>query len=77
MNTVGYAAKKADSKLIPFEFDRRELGPSDIALDIKFCGICHSDIHQEAEEVASALSNPEFPEEFEEVWGLNASGVEV
>ena len=31
----------------------------------------------EAEEVASALSNPKFPEEFEEVWGLNALGVEV
>ena len=33
----------------PFErttIERRELGPADVLIDVKFCGICHSDIHQ-------------------------------
>src|SRR5437763_9885590 len=29
----------------PLEIERRALGPNDVRIDIKFCGICHSDIH--------------------------------
>lgn len=50
MKTRGYAALTAASKLEPFEFVRRELGPHDIAIDIAFAGICHSDIHQVRQE---------------------------
>jgi uncharacterized zinc-type alcohol dehydrogenase-like protein len=41
-----YAAKSAIEPLAPFEFFRREVGVKDVLIDIKFCGICHSDIHQ-------------------------------
>ena len=41
----GYAAKDAKSPLAPFKFERRDPGPKDIAIDILYCGICHSDIH--------------------------------
>ena len=42
----GYAVADPKAKLAPFAFDRRDLGPTDVRLDIQFCGICHSDIHQ-------------------------------
>ncbi|MBM4302794.1 MAG: NAD(P)-dependent alcohol dehydrogenase [Deltaproteobacteria bacterium] len=42
----GYAAQSATSVLAPFSFERRQLGPKDILIDIAYCGICHSDIHQ-------------------------------
>lgn len=42
----GYAAASPKAPLGPFSFERRETGAHDLAIDIKFCGICHSDIHQ-------------------------------
>lgn len=42
----GYAVKDAQSSLIPFSFERRDLRPNDVRIDILFCGVCHSDIHQ-------------------------------
>ncbi len=47
---TGYAAKNATSPLAPIDFERRELGAHDVALDIMFCGVCHSDIHQARDE---------------------------
>ncbi len=44
--TKGYAALKANQPLTPFSFERRDPGANDVVVDIKFCGICHSDIHQ-------------------------------
>lgn len=44
--TLGYAALNSTSPLIPFEFDRREPKPHDIVIEIDYCGVCHSDIHQ-------------------------------
>jgi alcohol dehydrogenase (NADP+) len=44
--TKAYAAFDATSPLGPFGFDRRAPGPHDVLIDIKFCGICHTDIHQ-------------------------------
>ncbi|MDX2345817.1 MAG: NAD(P)-dependent alcohol dehydrogenase [Legionella sp.] len=44
--TIGYAANKAGASLEKFTFDRRNVGAHDIAIDILFCGICHSDLHQ-------------------------------
>ena len=41
-----YAAQNATDPLGPFQVDRRELRADDVAIDIKFCGVCHSDIHQ-------------------------------
>jgi uncharacterized zinc-type alcohol dehydrogenase-like protein len=40
-----YAAPSATGALIPTTIERREVGPHDVLIDIKFAGICHSDIH--------------------------------
>jgi uncharacterized zinc-type alcohol dehydrogenase-like protein len=46
MKTNAYAATAADQPLGPMTIDRRDPGPEDVAIDVLFCGICHSDIHQ-------------------------------
>jgi alcohol dehydrogenase (NADP+) len=51
----GYAAHSATESLVPFKFDRRDVGPEDVLIDIKFCGICHSDIHQARNEWGNSL----------------------
>lgn len=45
-----YAAQTATSALAPFEIHRREPGPSDVEMEILFCGVCHSDLHQARDE---------------------------
>ncbi|MBY0517177.1 MAG: NAD(P)-dependent alcohol dehydrogenase [Bacteriovoracaceae bacterium] len=45
MKTFGYAAHTAKAPLAPYTFERRAVGEHDIAIEIKYCGICHSDIH--------------------------------
>src|SRR5690349_18766585 len=45
IKTKGYAATSAKSPLKPYAFERREPGEHDVVFDIKFCGICHTDIH--------------------------------
>ncbi|MBX7244964.1 MAG: NAD(P)-dependent alcohol dehydrogenase [Candidatus Sumerlaeaceae bacterium] len=52
--TKGYAAPAAKAPLGPFAFERRDVGDHDVAIDIKFCGICHSDIHQARDEWGGA-----------------------
>lgn len=46
----GYAAFKASAPLAPFSFQRRELRADDVLIDIKYCGVCHSDIHMVRDE---------------------------
>jgi uncharacterized zinc-type alcohol dehydrogenase-like protein len=46
INSKGFAAHKAKGVLSPFAFQRREPAPCDIAIEIRYCGVCHSDIHQ-------------------------------
>jgi uncharacterized zinc-type alcohol dehydrogenase-like protein len=46
MITKAYAAPTAGAPLEPMEIERRDLRPHDILIDIKFTGICHTDIHQ-------------------------------
>lgn len=46
MNTAAYAARGASAPLAPFSFERRAVGPRDVHIEILFCGVCHSDIHQ-------------------------------
>lgn len=43
--TKAYAGYDAVSPLKPYSFDRREVGESDVQIDIQYCGVCHSDIH--------------------------------
>lgn len=42
----GYAAHNQQDPLVPWNFERRTIGPDDVEIDILYCGICHSDIHQ-------------------------------
>jgi alcohol dehydrogenase (NADP+) len=51
----GYAAATAKAALTPYSFERREPREHDVAIDIKYCGICHSDIHQAREEWGTAI----------------------
>ena len=44
--TKAFAAQNATSPLGPFTFDRREPGAHDVQIEILYCGVCHSDIHQ-------------------------------
>lgn len=43
--TRAFAATAADKPLTPYSFDRRDPGPDDVLIDIKYCGVCHSDLH--------------------------------
>ncbi|HEX7965362.1 MAG TPA: NAD(P)-dependent alcohol dehydrogenase [Gammaproteobacteria bacterium] len=44
--TRAYAAQSATTPLAPFDFERRDLRADDVAIDILYCGVCHTDIHQ-------------------------------
>ena len=55
MKARGIAAMAASAPLVPFEFERRELGSRDVALNVSYAGICHSDIHQAREEWGPSL----------------------
>ncbi len=50
MQTASYAAMEAGAALEPFSIDRRSVGPNDVLIQIQYCGICHSDIHQVRDE---------------------------
>jgi len=56
MPTVkAYAVPAAKAPLAPWTFERREPGEKDVALDVLFCGVCHSDIHQARDEWGGAV----------------------
>jgi uncharacterized zinc-type alcohol dehydrogenase-like protein len=46
LKSIGYAAHDAKSPLMPFSFERREPGAQDVHIEILYCGVCHSDLHQ-------------------------------
>jgi uncharacterized zinc-type alcohol dehydrogenase-like protein len=48
--TPAYAAVSAKTPLAPFSIERREPGPNDVLIEILFCGVCHSDVHQARDE---------------------------
>src|SRR5580698_3632337 len=48
--TKGYAATAAKGPLGPFAFERRDPRDTDVVIEIKYCGVCHSDIHQARDE---------------------------
>jgi uncharacterized zinc-type alcohol dehydrogenase-like protein len=55
IKSLSYAAHDKHSPLIPFSFDRRDPGPNDVVVEIAYCGICHSDIHQVRDEWGNAI----------------------
>ena len=48
--TLAYAAQSATSPVAPWEFERRELRPDDVDIEIMYCGVCHTDIHMTRDE---------------------------
>ncbi|CNE06054.1 NAD(P)-dependent alcohol dehydrogenase [Yersinia enterocolitica] len=46
MKVLGYAAMSAKVPLAPFEFTRRAPRPDDVVMEVLYCGVCHSDLHQ-------------------------------
>jgi uncharacterized zinc-type alcohol dehydrogenase-like protein len=52
---IGYAAHSAKDALVPFNFERRELGTKDVKIEILFCGVCHSDLHTVRNEWQNAV----------------------
>ncbi len=53
--TKAYAALSPTTPLVPFEVERREPGPADVVIDVAWCGVCHSDIHQARNEWGGSL----------------------
>ena len=45
ITVAAYAAPSAAEPLAPATIERRDVGPTDVRIDIKFAGICHTDIH--------------------------------
>jgi uncharacterized zinc-type alcohol dehydrogenase-like protein len=53
--TKAYATKGATEQLAPWSFDRREVGANDVQIEILYCGVCHSDIHQVRNEWGNSI----------------------
>ena len=59
--TAAYAAQSATDALAPFQIQRREVGASDVKIDIQYCGVCHSDIHMARNEWGGGTIYPIVP----------------
>ena len=55
MTTPAYAAQSATTPLAPFSIERRAARPNDVVIDILYCGVCHSDIHQARDEWGGSI----------------------
>lgn len=55
LQTRGYAVQGPTASFEPFSFERRDPGPRDVQIEILYCGVCHSDIHQARDEWGGAL----------------------
>ena len=55
MHTHAYGAHASDKPLEPMRISRRAPGAHDVQIDIAYCGICHSDLHQVRSEWAGTL----------------------
>lgn len=55
ISVKGYAALDPVSPLVPYEFERRELKPHDVLVEILYSGVCHSDLHQARNEWGGSM----------------------
>ena len=53
--TLAYAAQSATTPVEPWSFERRELRPDDVDIEIMYCGVCHTDIHQTRNDWGNAV----------------------
>lgn len=54
INALGYATHSRTDDLVPFRFERREPRVDDVEIEILYCGVCHSDIHNARNDWGSA-----------------------
>jgi uncharacterized zinc-type alcohol dehydrogenase-like protein len=66
IQSKGYAAQTPETDLAAWDFERREVGAHDVEIEILFCGVCHSDLHQ--------IKNEWFPGVFPMVPGHEIVG---
>ena len=59
--TRAFAATAANAPLSPWRFDRRNPGPNDVAIEIRYCGVCHSDLHVARNELGGGTRYPIVP----------------
>lgn len=57
ISAIGYAAQHSYSKLRPMTFEREPAKANEVEIEVMFCGVCHSDIHQ----VRNEWSNTVYP----------------
>lgn len=50
-----YAAYAPTTPLAPYDFDRRDIGAHDVQVEILYCGVCHSDLHQARDEWGGSI----------------------
>ncbi|HZV97921.1 MAG TPA: NAD(P)-dependent alcohol dehydrogenase [Methylophilaceae bacterium] len=55
IKSIGYAAYDPKTPLRDFNFERRDLQPQDVHIEILYCGVCHSDLHQVKDEWANTI----------------------
>ncbi len=55
ISALGYAAQTASTPLEPFSFERKAMTDSQVLIEILYCGICHSDIHQARNEWGGSI----------------------
>ncbi|MFZ4831875.1 NAD(P)-dependent alcohol dehydrogenase [Rouxiella sp. Mn2063] len=55
LNVRGFAAQGAETPLGPHTFVRRDPRDNDVVIDIQYCGVCHSDIHQARNEWGKSI----------------------
>src|SRR4051794_8270990 len=54
IQSIGYAAQNSKTPLDLFKFERRDPRETDVVIEILYCGVCHSDIHQVRDEWGGA-----------------------
>lgn len=55
ISTKSFAAYNATSPLAPYDFTRRDVGDKDVQIEILYCGVCHSDLHQAKDEWGGSI----------------------
>lgn len=55
ISTKAYAAFDSKGLLAPYNFERREPRPHDVVIEILYCGVCHSDLHQVRDEWGESI----------------------
>lgn len=55
LTTPAYAAVDSKAPLAPYSIERREPGPTEVLIDILYCGVCHSDLHQVRDEWGGSI----------------------